>query len=489
MDIFKNQCKWYVHKRRCSSHAMTIYVNSNEKCGFRAELKGAGVPEATFPDNLQLGKVSESTVYRWMRECGAKFIERRKGFTEKRFHAEHVEYRKKYTERINKLEQRCAYYAKVNGDICHIDDLRHLPEFEDMETWKGKTLRELHGHAEPEPFQAGKCPNGHTETCKCHLMLHEIGHDEAAYHQNLASKKEWTIDGVGRLMPKNLGKSIMVSMFKSEFLGAGLHVNEEQWNRISHIYEKYSAEHEWFEIPDALSNKQRQIGACLFEYGRSKAKDNCDDQTGYWNNENFKIQTSFVLDCLDELFPKQQILLQIDQSKGHLKFDETALKAKNVNFKDGGKRKGQVLPPLRDTKCDPEDVGEFLKPHMEKTSERPHGMLHDDLIQFTSYPVDNDPTRYDNQGPIFNGKYNIHNCKDDSQKIPEEKWRGMRKGSLQLLYERGWVDPTSEHVKGQWAAGWGTGQNKKKYIPSKEELQACKKNNGPYIAPVSSILI
>ena len=116
-------------------------------------------------------------------------------------------------------------------------------------------------------------------------------------------------------------------------------------------------------------------------------------------------------------------------------------------------------------------------------------MLHDDLIQFTSYPVENDPNRYDNQGPIFNGKYNIHNCKDDSQKIPEEKWRGMRKGSLQLLYERGWVDPTSKHVKGQWAAGWGTGKNKKKYIPSKEELQACKKNNGPYIAPVSSILI
>ena len=40
-------------------------------------------------------------------------------------------------------------------------------------------------------------------------------------------------------------------------------------------------------------------------------------------------------------------------------------------------------------------------------------------------------------------------------------WRGKAKHMLQILYERGWVNPSLKTVKGKWAAGWGTTRKRK----------------------------
>ena len=115
-------------------------------------------------------------------------------------------------------------------------------------------------------------------------------------------------------------------------------------------------------------------------------------------------------------------------------------------------------------------------------------MLAPDLIQYGTYPATNDPSRYDNAGPIFRKNYIVHNnnpaevgCKMPAAP-PETSWRGKPKGTLQLLYERGWVNPTLKTVHGQWAGSWGT-KNKQAYKPTKAEIAAKqKKNDGPRIA-------
>ena len=98
-----------------------------------------------------------------------------------------------------------------------------------------------------------------------------------------------------------------------------------------------------------------------------------------------------------------------------------------------------------------------------------------DRKQYGYYLQVDDPSRYDNDGPVFYKKYNIMHDPTKAKFKPEE-WRGMRKGKLQLLYERGHVDPELKTVKGRWAADWGTGlQPKSKYEPTAEEHRNAKK--------------
>ena len=395
----------------------------------------------------------------------------------------------------------------------------------------------------------------------------------------------------------------MASAFVSEELGFGLHVTPAQWQTVKHLAEQCKQEHKWFEVEQPCADGSQQLGLLLFDYGKKQESGSSDEDSGWWNNAKFTVHCKFVLDCLEMLYPDKQIVLLLDQSSGHMKWPEDSLRAQNLNFHDGGNKKG-----IHDTTCHMEDIGEFLRPHLQEGGggidddgssgddnggngdggsgsgnndddddgasdgdagsgndgdddndggdgdagrgsgnnddddddggdgdgrpnapaaapalvnwlermvqvdrqppppqppppppppaaaaaapppQRPPGMLRDDLVQYGRYPATNDPARYDNGGPIFRKNYIAHSndAGEPGSKMPaappEAEWRGKAKGMLQILYERGWVDPSLKSVNGKWAAGWGT-TRKRKYKPTKAELAAMqKKNNGARIA-------
>ena len=151
---------------------------------------------------------------------------------------------------------------------------------------------------------------------------------------------------------------------------------------------------------------------------------------------------------------------------------------------DGGLVKNLPAIPLRDTNVDRVDFGEFLI----VDGPQPIGMVdktQPEPVQYGSYPSENDPNRYDNNGPHFVGNAGVASeakitmeeawhpgmtiginisrllgfkVKDMDFVIPpntavgsvftvpllavgKEWWRGVRKGKLQLLFETGHIDP------------------------------------------------
>ena len=98
-------------------------------------------------------------------------------------------------------------------------------------------------------------------------------------------------------------------------------------------------------------------------------------------------------------------------------------------------------------------------------------------VQYGTYPAVWSPDRYDNAGPWWlDKKVIVHNMGD--AKVVEhlaepggrEWWRGKAKGMLQMLFERGHVDPADKNSS-NWCSEWGKQkENKKKpYEPTDEE--------------------
>jgi hypothetical protein len=93
------------------------------------------------------------------------------------------------------------------------------------------------------------------------------------------------------------------------------------------------------------------------------------------------------------------------------------------------------------------------------------------------------PDRYDNAGPWFLGtKAIVGNRTDDKVKkhlqehAGREWWRGKAKGMLQILFERGHIDPKDAAGNKHWQAEWGT-VNKKKYEPTDEDVKQKRKKS------------
>jgi hypothetical protein len=65
-----------------------------------------------------------------------------------------------------------------------------------------------------------------------------------------------------------------------------------------------------------------------------------DMGSSWWNSSKFALQAEFMLACVTNLYPEYQVLLEIDQRSGHMKFAEDSLKTSNLRFTDGGTLNG-----------------------------------------------------------------------------------------------------------------------------------------------------
>ena len=110
-------------------------------------------------------------------------------------------------------------------------------------------------------------------------------------------------------------------------------------------------------------------------------------------------------------------------------------------------------------------------------------------MQYGTYPERWSPDRYDNAGPWFlDRKVIAHNWTDAkvvaqlAERGGTEWWRGKAKGMLQLLFERGHINP-ADATSAKWCSDCGKQKNKKPYEPTDEEVRTqLKKLNGKRVA-------
>ena len=446
-----------------------------------------------------------------MHACNAAYGTHVKGFTDRRNDGDVVEELREYSRRMTELEQRMPLWVEGDdGTFVHADRLRAADQgIEEGTRFDFSTFPEACSED-----GVANCPHHRDTTCRCHLPIKHWGHDEAVFWCNLLSNKEWTIDGERQLRPKNPGSGVMVSAFVSEEKerGFGIHVSNEEWEKLKPIRDKFKRDHAWFDVPKPVEGHRRQIGLVLFEYGSKHTKqDSTNDNdltSGWWNCAKFRVQCDFVIQCFAKLYgDAYQLLLQIDRSSGHMSRGADALCASNIGMKDGGMVKGKAKPGIRDTKVHAEDFGEHLP--TDSGDATALGMIDPaNPVQYGHYPPKGDQGgRYDSKGP----RYNAHssnftitipaswtpgtpiNMSVTGLNIPpmevnnvpatakagdkvevdinipgSEWWRGVRKGKLQLLFDTGHIDPAKAESK-EWINNWG------KHKPTDEEQRTMKR--------------
>lgn len=301
--------------------------------------------------------------------------------------------------------------------------------------------------------------------------LLEVGQDEAIFQQNAQSAMEWQgPNGESTPRPKGDGEAIMVSAFIGPSIGFGRNtvVSEEQLKRINRIrardrptyHDKYAADEvhghdkkRLFETEDDVQN-----ALCVrFEHGKHRE--------GYWNNAHMTIQTEDAIDIIQGLFPGHDIQLHYDQSSGHTKKRHFGLNTEVMIKSWGGS-----TPEMRDSRMTsnclgPFDhaqklkIGEIQCMKFKETDIGPWELSQDERLQQKyDCPTGEKKTETKRKKQLMrelnktNRGTKIEQLKEEAiergisltYQVDEIKkgWCGASKGMLQVLYERGWIDPS-----------------------------------------------
>jgi hypothetical protein len=183
-----------------------------------------------------------------------------------------------------------------------------------------------------------------------------VGQDESVFAQYLLGAKTWIgPKGQRPLLPKSEGDGCMLSAFVSQEFGFGwlLTVNE-----LAMINEKqhangatYTDTHVAIEIQGIIFKKpltESPFVKYLF-IGANNEK--------HWNSFYMSLQLKDVVDCLQVLFPKFDLVFLFNHSQGHARRRDNALSAQHMS-----KFYGKAQPGMRETTIMAEE--RFLGPHL-----------------------------------------------------------------------------------------------------------------------------
>lgn len=174
---------------KLSKHEMLLYVNGKQHYAgdgksFFAEVlaREEHDPDESWGTHVETvgGKVSPSTVYRWMLLCNAEYKTHKQGFADSRNKNEIIIERNAYNEHKRELEPRMKQWEQHDGGARLIDFARADDDAVAAGDSVGKMWHEAADMPPPTvEFEANQCPEGHAkEECKCDRPLLHIGHDE-----------------------------------------------------------------------------------------------------------------------------------------------------------------------------------------------------------------------------------------------------------------------------------------------------------------------
>ena len=196
---------------------------------------------------------------------------------------------------------------------------------------------------------------------------------------------------------------------------------------------------------------------------------------GYWNYEHMVLQFNDCMDVITALYEDYEPVFLFDHSCGHDRMKPDGLSIKKIRKNYGG-----MQPIMRDTQLTEQfqNTGPFLNlpdrdDQLNLGDTQRMYFKEEDRGPFHFTPAEAEAKKYDRPTGRFRERYIlksdliIHlkamgipdpkgNLKQLQQKanelnlpvkkteeIIEPGWVGKPKGSLQILYERGWIDPTN----------------------------------------------
>ena len=186
---------------------------------------------------------------------------------------------------------------------------------------------------------------------------------------------------------------------------------------------------------------------------------------GFWTAAHAKLQLEDVADVLQTLYPAFDFLFLFDQSSGHTKMREDGLNTSEMNVSYGGAQKkmrdgfihqkgtyqsAHCAGPQRMHFVDQDDGPFWMTPdekaatkydRTDGTTQRKEKTKAQLLINLRARGVDTTKKRYLKPELIqMCHENNISIIEDIAGVIPG--WVGKPKGMLQVLYERGMIDPS-----------------------------------------------
>jgi hypothetical protein len=436
----------------------------------------------TVDDLLKMNKLRKlhtSTVTRWMSLLGFKYEPRKKCYyVDTHEKPENVRYRMHFIKRYFQYELRSHRWCLVPEDdfkkmvedkILVEDDGKqyideHLNTYFEVHVDTHDDLNKYHEHL---PFGGQPSKFAPPNTSKPLIIF---GQDESIFKQYSFSTSSWTCpDGTKQLIPKDDGTGLMLSSFISREFGYGMELTKDQLE----IVNAYRKGKHYSDVDAAImklgSSSKTNLTESPFvrqlEYGARKE--------GYWKYESMVIQLEDIVDVLMALYPQYDYVFLFDHSNGHDRMQPDGLNANSVNKNYGGKQ-----PKMHDTELTSDII---LGPHRHfpgvlETGDIQTLIFPDDIVKgpFHLSESEREARRYDvdtgefieknktrdmliadlhRVDPNIDTKGNVKKLQElcDIRQIPtkyqekkiKEGWAGKPKGSLQILYERGFIDPNN----------------------------------------------
>ena len=269
---------------------------------------------------------------------------------------------------------------------------------------------------------AAPCEHHHEpEVCRCYLPVYHVGQDESVYKCYARGGTEWVIRGVRGLRKKTEGPGGMVSAFQDEKRGFGLPLSEEEIARVN-------------------ANRQRVKRAPLKATPGLHFLLPGKNREGYWGFDEFQKQVIDVMDCLEEVEPGRQLVIEVDHSAGHAKFLPDGLRVSNMNVKYGGRQKVVRDSVLKEGCLGPGKAKMYL--NGDKWSTKYDTNLTTRVVDLTlklgdvqsmAFGPNDPPPFYDLEAPTKDKTF-VRRGKREQK----EGYVGKPKGMKQVLWERGW---------------------------------------------------
>ena len=297
-----------------------------------------------------LVKICRRTVCNWLSILGFKYKSKTKTFyVDGHEKIETVIRRKEYINNYLIREIRCFRWIQLKeGEVEKLekdfgkDNIQKTDEYRYVDDSTKLTMYEFH-------VDVHECLKQYLTCCqfggnlsirkkKEEKPIINFGQDECIYKQYQFNNKQWYLpDGTSQLLPKDEGQGIMYSSFVSRDFGYGMEMSQELLDktnvmRIDKSYSDIEAAMNVFHGEKIKKKLTQSPFVRSFYYGKNNE--------GYWNYDHMVIQLEDCVDVLNAKYGKDtyNFFFYFDHSTGHDRSRPDGLNESNMNKKYGGKK-------------------------------------------------------------------------------------------------------------------------------------------------------
>ena len=295
-----------------------------------------------------------------------------------------------------------------------------------------------------------------------------ISQDECIFKQFLFSHRHWCLpDGTTPPMPKEEGQGVMLSSFVSREFGYGMQLSSAQ---LSHVNEYRKGQH-YLDKEAAMEINKTTLKQALtsspftsyFQYGAN--------YEGYWNYNTMVLQFEDVIDVLTCLYGNQyQYVFYFDHSSGHDCSRPDGLNSNEMNKLFGGKqskmRKSKIGNDSYLGNFDHPDklkVGKYQSMSFQAGDSGPFYLSAEERERRkNNIEINKNVTNKYSRSFLIDQikeKTGVQQVRGNLKEVQEtatklnipiqfttkkvlEGWLGKPKGMMQILWERGFFDPS-----------------------------------------------